>query len=226
MQSSDSSQHEDGRFEPRKKRNEKYLLKIRGLTGGAKAQLAQQRADSAAVSKADSQTARKERNKLAAKNTRERKKVHTELMENKISELQMELKFIQDQVKLAKINRSTENMMKVIYGFKNLNQRECADPLATAKERIDIIRSSNIQIPERRLLIESHFEQFVEHTQTPFFRYFCSTAMFKKDFFSDGKPPSELCHHLGELLGLSHSQGAALAGLQPQFNNVGLRFRE
>ena len=226
MQSSDSSQIDDSKTEPRKRRNEKYLLKIRGLAGAGEVILTQQPGDSAQVSKADSQAARKERNKVAAKNTRERKKVHTELMENKISELQMELKFIQDQVKLAKINRSTENMMKVIYGFKNLNQRGDTDPLATAKERIDIIRSSNIQIPERRLLIESHFEQFVEHVQTPFFQYFCSTATHKKDFFSDGKTQSEICTHLKELLDLSNTQLASLAGLQPQFSNVALRFGE
>lgn len=171
---------------------------------------------------------RKERNKESAKNTRRRKKIYIELLENKISELKMELTFIKDQIKLSKINRNTDNIMKIIYGFKNLKERGDSDPLETARDHIELMRNkSNIQVPERRQLLQSHFDQFREHCQTPFFRYFTVTALKGEDFFATDKKSqtSEVFDFLKEELCLTKQQMGELKSFQKAFVHLANKFK-
>lgn len=165
---------------------------------------------------------RRVRNKESAKNTRKRKKIYTELLENKIKELNVELGFVKEQVKLAKINQSHDLLMKIIYGFKNLNDQENMDPEEAAKERLELVRTSWMEIPERKQLIQSHIEQFVQQCQTPFSRYFCSTALSKRDFFSDKKDDySAPAKYLKDTLLLNKSQLTDLKNLQPSLAAMG-----
>lgn len=174
---------------------------------------------------------RKERNKESAKNTRKRKKIYIELLENKISELTMELNFIQDQIKLAKINRNTDNIMKIIYCFKNLGESEDTQTLESARDNLQMMRSKScMQIPERRQLIQSHLDQFLDHCQTPFIRYFGNAALQGKDFFAPEKdrknPASDVFHFLKEELSLNKQQLAELRALEPGFLSLGKKFKE
>lgn len=169
---------------------------------------------------------RREKNKESAKNTRKRKKIYTDLLENKIKELIVELGFVKEQVKLAKINQSHDALMKVIYGFKNLSDKKDVNPEETAKERLEHLRSNMMEIPERKQLIKSHIEQFVEQSQTPFSRYFCSTALSNTGFFCPIE--QELtgpAQSLNETLTLNNAQVNELKALQPDLVEVGSKFK-
>ena len=172
---------------------------------------------------------RKEKNKESAKNTRRRKKIYIELLENKISELNMELNFIHDQIKLVRINQNTDNIMKIIYCFKNLSDVEDSQMIESARDNLEAIRSkSPIQIPERKQLIQSHFDQFIDHCQTPFLRYFANTALQNKDFFSqekDKKNPSEVYLSMKEELSLNKKQLTELRALHPAFTSIAQKFK-
>ena len=215
-----------------RKQNEKYVDKINDLigrkvystSGTLSAKLAKDKETTNTVMSMTD--LRREKNKESAKNTRKRKKLYTELLENKIKELQVEIGFVKEQVKLAKINQSHDVLMKVIYGFKNLNERNYSDPLETAKEKLELMRSSFMQIPERKQLIQTHIEQFVEQCQTPFSRYFCNTAMAKKDFFSEKKDDlSAPAKYLKESLMLNKQQLMELKSLQPTFEQMAVSFK-
>jgi len=174
---------------------------------------------------------RKERNKESAKNTRKRKKIYIELLENKISELTMELNFIQDQIKLAKINRNIDNIMKIIYCFKKLGESEDTQSLEDARDNLQMMRSKScMQIPERQQLIQSHLDQFLDHCQTPFLRYFSNTALQGKDFFAPEKDrnnaPSDVFHFLKDELSLNKQELAELRALEPGFLTLGKKFTE
>lgn len=169
---------------------------------------------------------RREKNKESAKNTRKRKKIYTDLLENKIKELIVELGFVKEQVKLAKINQSHDALMKVIYGFKNLSDKKGTNPEETAKERLEHLRSNMMEIPERKQLIKSHIEQFVEQSQTPFSRFFCSTALSKTGFFGpDNEELEGPASTLKDTLMLNKVQLNELKALQPDFAEIGNKFK-
>lgn len=216
-----------------KRNNEKYVDKINGLIGR---KVYPTTGTSSVKHNKDKETTntvmsltdvRREKNKESAKNTRKRKKIYTELLENKIKELQVELGFVKEQVKLAKINQSHDVMMKVIYGFKNLNERTFSDHLDTAKEKLELMRSSFMQIPERKQLIQTHIEQFIEQCQTPFSRYFINTANQKKGFFSEAKEElSGPARFLKDSLTLNKHQLQDLKMMQPAFEYMAAKFKK
>ena len=231
MADSESSESEIRTVKSRgnsRKSNDKYLDKIGGLIGKRICSLGSTLSGHLSKDKDTTNTVmsltdiRRERNKESAKNTRKRKRIYTELLENKIKELNVELGFVKEQVKLAKINQSHDLLMKIIYGFKNLNDRENVDPEEAAKERLELVRTSWMEIPERKQLIQSHIEQFVQQCQTPFSRYFCTTALSKQDFFSDKKEDlSAPAKYLKDTLQLNRSQMTEMKGLQPGLAAMG-----
>ncbi len=139
----------------------------------------------------------------------------------------MEMSFIQDQIKLDKINRNMDRMMQIVYGLKNLPSKD--EHLQNTQEKIEQLRNGcKLRVPERNQLIQSHFEQYKEHCSTPYLRYFAHCALHSRDFFAKdaAEHKSEVYNYLLEELSLNEQQLSELKKLQPGLLRLGTNFKK
>lgn len=85
-------------------------------------------------------------------------------------------------------------------------------------------------------MIGSHFKQWLEHSKTPFFKYFSLIAKKKMDFFepqgisssvmsdSQANSKSKVYDELFDQLGLDEGKLKKLKELQPEFERLNRRF--